>query len=268
MPPFAGQPAASCEAHACAGRVGAQARHDSYSRSTGTRSCDLVRRPGGSPSISGWRGASLGGPPRPASGRRDRRLGEPDRRRTSGTSGLDFRAATPPPCRWPTAARTSRSPSCRSTTSTMRSGPMREAARILEPGGRFCVAIVHPINSAGGFTVDDAPDSPFVISGSYLAERPYVDDVERGGLAMSFASVHRPLEAYAEMLAATGFVIERPRERTYPESSMVREARASGSGSRCSCTCARCGPSPADTAGTARRSPCRRRRGRPPAGAA
>ena len=34
------------------------------------------------------------------------------------------------------------------------------AARILEPGGRHCVAIVHPLNSAGSF--ESAPDSPFV----------------------------------------------------------------------------------------------------------
>ena len=27
----------------------------------------------------------------------------------------------------------------------------REAARVLEPGGRFCIAIVHPLNSAGLF---------------------------------------------------------------------------------------------------------------------
>jgi SAM-dependent methyltransferase len=36
---------------------------------------------------------------------------------------------------------------------------MKEVARILEPRGRFCLAIVHPINSAGHFA-QRTPDSP------------------------------------------------------------------------------------------------------------
>ena len=37
---------------------------------------------------------------------------------------------------------------------------IQEAARVLEPGGRFCLAIVHPINSAGSFEGATA-DGPF-----------------------------------------------------------------------------------------------------------
>ena len=44
-------------------------------------------------------------------------------------------------------------------------GAIREAARVLERDGRLCMAIVHPINSAGRFEGDDA-DSPFTIIGS------------------------------------------------------------------------------------------------------
>ena len=102
-------------------------------------------------------------------------------------------------------------------------GAVREAARVLAPGGRFCVAIVHPINSAGTFAVDDDASSPFVIDGSYLAPRDYVDAIDREGLTMTFTSIHRPIEAYAEMLASAGFVIERLRERTYPEAAMTRD---------------------------------------------
>jgi SAM-dependent methyltransferase len=40
-----------------------------------------------------------------------------------------------------------------------------EAARVLETGGRLCLAIVHPLNSAGRFAGDE-PDSPFTIEGS------------------------------------------------------------------------------------------------------
>src|SRR4051794_24111545 len=44
---------------------------------------------------------------------------------------------------------------------------IRDVARILVPGGRFCLAIVHPINSCGGFEASTA-DARFVISGDYL----------------------------------------------------------------------------------------------------
>src|SRR5262245_30466215 len=43
---------------------------------------------------------------------------------------------------------------------------IREVARVLEPNGRFCLAIVHPINSAGRFETTTA-DAPFVIKGEY-----------------------------------------------------------------------------------------------------
>lgn len=98
-----------------------------------------------------------------------------------------------------------------------------EAARVLEPGGRFCFAIVHPINSAGTF-VGEASDSPFVIEGSYLDEHRYSDVLERDGLEMTFHSVHRPLEAYGRALESTGFVLEAIREPpTNPE--VEREER-------------------------------------------
>ena len=42
-----------------------------------------------------------------------------------------------------------------------------EAARVLEPGGRLCACVTHPINDAGRFETDD-PDARFVIDGSYL----------------------------------------------------------------------------------------------------
>jgi ubiquinone/menaquinone biosynthesis C-methylase UbiE len=44
---------------------------------------------------------------------------------------------------------------------------IREAARVLEPGGRLCLAIVHPINSGGRFEEATA-DAHFVIKGDYL----------------------------------------------------------------------------------------------------
>lgn len=93
---------------------------------------------------------------------------------------------------------------------------IEEAARVLEPGGRFCVAIVHPLNSAGRFDGNEA-DSPFVIDGSYLDPSHYVDQFARDGLEVELVSAHRPLQAYTEALASAGFLIERLREPAVPE---------------------------------------------------
>jgi SAM-dependent methyltransferase len=101
-------------------------------------------------------------------------------------------------------------------------GATRESARVLEPGGRLCLATVHPINSAGRFLSDD-PASPLVIEGSYLEPSRYEEKVERDGLEMTFISDHRPLQAYTEALADTGLLIERVREPAMPESGMVGE---------------------------------------------
>lgn len=93
---------------------------------------------------------------------------------------------------------------------------VREVARILEPGGRFCMAIVHPINSAGRFE-SEAADAPFVIKGDYLHAFDYADAIERDGLAMTFHSRHRPLESYFLALEGTGLIVETLREPRVPD---------------------------------------------------
>jgi len=95
-----------------------------------------------------------------------------------------------------------------------------EVARVLEPGGRFCVALVHPMNSAGRFESDE-PDSPFTIAGSYLERSYYADNVIRDGLKMTFVSAHRPLEAYIGALADAGLLVERLREPDVPEHAIT-----------------------------------------------
>ena len=98
-------------------------------------------------------------------------------------------------------------------------GAVREAFRVLEAGGRFCMAIVHPINSAGAFDGDEAR-SPFTIAGSYLEQSYYEDDLSRGGLELRMVSVHRPLQDYAEALSNAGFLIERLREPRVPDKAI------------------------------------------------
>ena len=90
-------------------------------------------------------------------------------------------------------------------------GAVCEAARLLEPGGRFCIALVHPVNSAGKFASEE-PDSPFVIRDSYFERRRYTDTIEREGLEMTFTSEHRPLADFFGALEAAGFLVERLRE--------------------------------------------------------
>jgi SAM-dependent methyltransferase len=75
-----------------------------------------------------------------------------------------------------------------------------EAARVLAPGGRLAVALLHPVVTAR-------------LAGTYAAERRYsVDTVEKAGLAMTYEGLHRPLTAYTAALAGAGLVIEAIRE--------------------------------------------------------
>lgn len=100
---------------------------------------------------------------------------------------------------------------------------VREAGRVLEPGGKLCLAIVHPINSAGRF-VEQAADADFVISGGYLQAFDYSDRVERAGLTMTFHSRHRPLQDYFVALEQAGLVIEALREPSTPEHAIRSDA--------------------------------------------
>jgi ubiquinone/menaquinone biosynthesis C-methylase UbiE len=54
-------------------------------------------------------------------------------------------------------------------------GAVAEASRVLQPGGGVCLAVVHPLNSAGEFDTTE-PNSPFTITGSYLQHSYYADN--------------------------------------------------------------------------------------------
>jgi SAM-dependent methyltransferase len=101
---------------------------------------------------------------------------------------------------------------------------VKEIARILAPGGRLCLAIVHPINSSGRFEVP-AADARFVITGDYLRPFRYSERVERDGLAMTFHSQHRPIEAYFLALEEAGFLVETLREPGVPEEALGLPSR-------------------------------------------
>jgi SAM-dependent methyltransferase len=76
---------------------------------------------------------------------------------------------------------------------------VREAARVLEPGGRLCFSTVHPWNS--------------LKSGSdYFAEHTYAEERTRGGLTMTFTDRHRPLGALSRAFEGAGLLVEALRE--------------------------------------------------------
>jgi SAM-dependent methyltransferase len=97
---------------------------------------------------------------------------------------------------------------------------IQECARVLEPGGRLCLAIVHPLASGGNFDSLE-PDSPYVITGSYLQTFRYRDVIERDGLTVTFESEHRPVGWYCDALAGAGFLIERLREVVAPDHAVT-----------------------------------------------
>lgn len=97
-----------------------------------------------------------------------------------------------------------------------------EIARVLRPAGRLCLAIPHPINTAGSFPSKDA-GAPFVISGSYMAPTPTRDTIERRGIRLTFHSEHRPLEAYGRALESAGLLVEALREAVPSDEVVARD---------------------------------------------
>jgi SAM-dependent methyltransferase len=102
-------------------------------------------------------------------------------------------------------------------------GAVREIARVLEPGGRLCMAIVHPMSSAGRFEGEGA-NAAFRIDADYLTRFDYSDRVERDGLTMVFHSRHHPLSDYFAAMAAAGLAVEALREPPVPDSAVMSAA--------------------------------------------
>jgi SAM-dependent methyltransferase len=96
-----------------------------------------------------------------------------------------------------------------------------EAARVLEPGGRLCVCITHPMSEAGNFAGNQAPDAPFVIDADYLSRRRIRETYERDGLRVTFSSHCYPLEGYTRALEAAGLLIEALREPPAPATAVA-----------------------------------------------
>jgi SAM-dependent methyltransferase len=79
-----------------------------------------------------------------------------------------------------------------------------EAGRVLGRGGRFCMALVHPV----GGVVDDS----LAIRGSYFDPEPKTWESNRGGIRVTFRDRPLPLERLSRVLEAAGLLIESVRE--------------------------------------------------------
>jgi SAM-dependent methyltransferase len=107
-------------------------------------------------------------------------------------------------------------------------GGVREAARVLEPGGRFCLAVLHPLFAAGELLDPGDPESPFLIR-AYFDAPTKVWTSERNGITMTFHDRCIPLETYSRALESGGLVIEALREipsRRLPRLPLYLHVRA------------------------------------------
>jgi SAM-dependent methyltransferase len=103
-------------------------------------------------------------------------------------------------------------------------GAVRELARVLRPGSRFCACVTHPINDAGRFEPDDV-GGPFFID-TYRGSRRYDETFERFGHEIRFVGWCYPLEGYTRPLEEAGFLIEAIREPPIPVTRLEQWPRA------------------------------------------
>jgi len=100
---------------------------------------------------------------------------------------------------------------------------VREVARVLEPGGRFCIALLHPIE-----TWTDAEVESYFETTSYEKRVTREPDL----VSMCFHDVHRPMEAYFAALSDAGFLVEQVREPRPSKAYRQRFPEVAGWGNR------------------------------------
>lgn len=87
---------------------------------------------------------------------------------------------------------------------------VREMGRVLRPGGKLCVSIVHPI-----------ADAERCMDGDYLRPREFAGEETRNGLRMAFNGWRRPLSAYTRALEDAGLLIEAIREPAHRDTPQI-----------------------------------------------
>ena len=94
-------------------------------------------------------------------------------------------------------------------------GAVREAGRVLAPGGRLCSADIHPFN-VGAFESSE-PDAAYVIADSYLEPQPTRFTSDRDGIRIEFYDLPIPLERYSRAFEGAGLELEAIREPMAPD---------------------------------------------------
>jgi SAM-dependent methyltransferase len=92
-----------------------------------------------------------------------------------------------------------------------------EVARVLEPGGRFCFFLNHPLLQTpnSGWIDDQVLDPPeqYWRIGPYLIEDETIEEVEKD---VFIPFIHRPLSRYVNTLSEHGLLVERMVEPAPP----------------------------------------------------
>jgi SAM-dependent methyltransferase len=93
---------------------------------------------------------------------------------------------------------------------------LHEIARVLAPGGRFLLFLVHPLLQApgSGWVEDERHDEQFWRVGRYLGDDVAVDEVAPG---VHFQFAHRPLSRYVHEMGQAGLLINDMVEPVPPE---------------------------------------------------
>ena len=98
-----------------------------------------------------------------------------------------------------------------------------EVARVLQPGGRFCFFLNHPLlQTPNSGWIDDQfldPPEQYWRIGAYLVEDETIEEVEKD---VFIPFVHRPLSRYVNALAANGLLVERMEEPAPPSGFLAR----------------------------------------------
>ncbi len=98
-----------------------------------------------------------------------------------------------------------------------------EVARVLEPGGRFCFFLNHPLLQVpnSGWIDDQMLDPPeqYWRIGPYLIEDETIEEVEKG---VFIPFIHRPLSRYINALADSGLMLERMVEPAPPPGFLAK----------------------------------------------
>ena len=130
---------------------------------------------------------------------------------------------------------------------------IHEIARVLTPGGRFLLLLVHPLlqTPGSGWVDDEGLGEQYWKVGCYLQDDVALDEVAPG---VQFQFAHRPLSRYVHVMGRAGLLVEDMVEPSPPQRVLTETGGFANAASipRLMLLCARriaSSPSPARTSG-------------------